>query len=413
MVAKISIGSSLFGALAYNGEKVNEGVGRLLLSNKIYDDGTGKVDMEQTMQEFERYLPRTMRTEKPIIHISLNPHPDDKLSDTELTDIATEYMERLGYGDQPYIVFKHEDLQREHLHIVSLRVGADGKRLNNAYINRRSKRITDDLEKKYGLLPSSKMGNRQLAGVKRVDISQGNIKEQIASVLHHAQSYRYQTMGEYRALLSLYGVTVEEARGEALGKEYHGLVYSAIDEKGEKIGKPIKASQFGKYAGVKMQQRHFATSKQQIAERKLHQRTHRAIKGVLAQTHDRDKFVEELKNRGVDTIFRETDTGRIYGTTFIDHNSGCVLNGSRMGKDISANALEEHFNTPISGFAPTIGDLHGNSEPTEQLSHRDDGYEFEGLGLLSDFGDGIDDPEEERFRRAMQRKKRKKKGIRM
>ncbi len=409
MVAKITIGSSLFGALAYNGEKVNEGVGRLLLSNKIYDDGTGKVDMRRTTQEFERYLPRAMRTEKPIIHISLNPHPDDRLSDAEFTDIAAEYMERLGYGEQPYIIFKHEDTGRGHLHIISLRVGKDGKRLNNAYINRRSKRITDNLERKYGLLPSRKMRNRQLAAVKRVDISQGNIKSQIASVLHHAQSYRYQTIGEYRALLSLYGVTVEEARGEALGKEYHGLIYSAIDEKGVKIGKPIKASQFGKYAGIKMLQRHFATSKQQIAERKLHQRTHRAIKGVLSQTHIREKFVAQLKREGVDTIFRETDEGRIYGATFIDHNSGCVLNGSRMGKDISANALEEHFSTPISGFVPTLQ----SDEPTEQILYQDDDYEFEGLGLFSGFGDNNDENDEENFRRLTQRKRRKKKGIRL
>ncbi len=129
MVAKISIGSSLYGALAYNGKKVNEGKGKLILSNKIFDNGTGEVDIERAMADFSRFLPNSIRTEKPVIHISLNPHPDDRLSDTDMAEIAAEYMERLGYGEQPYIVFKHEDMEREHLHIVSLRVGKDGKRL--------------------------------------------------------------------------------------------------------------------------------------------------------------------------------------------------------------------------------------------------------------------------------------------
>lgn len=108
MVANMNVGNSLRGALEYNGQKVNEGEGKLLLSNKIFDDGTGTMDIARAASDFERYLPARMRTEKPIIHISLNPHPDDKLTDTELTGIAREYMEKIGYGEQPYVVFKHE-----------------------------------------------------------------------------------------------------------------------------------------------------------------------------------------------------------------------------------------------------------------------------------------------------------------
>jgi len=61
-------------------------------------------------------------TRKPVFHVSLNPHPDDRLTDAELTAIAQEYMEKMGYGEQPYLVFKHEDIKRTHLHIMSSRV---------------------------------------------------------------------------------------------------------------------------------------------------------------------------------------------------------------------------------------------------------------------------------------------------
>ena len=251
MVANINVGNSLYGALAYNGQKVNEGEGKLLASNKILDNGTGTVDIARATADFERYLPARMRTEKPVIHISLNPHPEDKLTDTELADIAREYMDKIGYGNQPYIVFKHEDIDRHHLHIVSIRVGKDGKRLNNDYIHRRSKRATNALEKKYGLHPSGNSKQRLEQGaLRKVNVSEGNVKRQVGNVLKAlSETYRFQSLGEYRALLSLYNITVEEARGEVHGREYRGFVYSVTDATGNKTGNPLKASRFGKYAG--------------------------------------------------------------------------------------------------------------------------------------------------------------------
>ena len=96
MVAKISVGNSLYGALAYNGEKINEAKGRLLTTNRIFNDGTGTVDINKAMEGFLTFLPPQMKVEKPVVHISLNPHPEDVLTDTELQDIAREYLEKTG-----------------------------------------------------------------------------------------------------------------------------------------------------------------------------------------------------------------------------------------------------------------------------------------------------------------------------
>ena len=133
MVAKITVGTSLYGALA--------------------DDGSGRVDIARAEQDFKRYMPENVRTRNKVIHISLNPHPDDRLTDMEMEQLAREYLEKLGYGDQPYLIFKHEDIGRHHLHIVSVNVDEHGRRLNKDFIHRRSKRITTELEKKYGLQP--------------------------------------------------------------------------------------------------------------------------------------------------------------------------------------------------------------------------------------------------------------------
>ena len=416
MVAKISIGKSLYGALAYNGEKINEAKGRLLATNRIYNDGTGTVDIGKAMEGFLTFLPPVVKTKNPVLHISLNPHPDDVLTDTELQDIAREYLEKMGYGNQPYLIFKHEDIDRHHLHIVTVNVGEDGKRINQAYLYRRSERVRKELEQKYGLHPAARKNSRLENPLRKVDTSAGDVKKQAGNIVKALNGqYRFQTMGEYRALLSLYKMTVEEAHGNVRGREYHGLVYSTTDDKGNKVGNPFKSSLFGKSVGYEAVQKKFARSKQEIKEKKLADITKRTVFSVLEGTYDKEKFVVTLKGKGIDTVLRYTEEGRIYGATFIDHRTGCVLNGSRMGKELSANALQEHFTLPYAGQPPIP-----LSVPVEEPENRQgySGGEYEshsgGMNLFAPEGPAVD-AEEEAFIRAMQRKKKKKmrKGLGM
>ncbi|WP_277638445.1 conjugal transfer protein MobB [Bacteroides graminisolvens] len=414
MVAKISIGSSLYGALAYNGEKINEGKGKLLATNKIFDGGTGGTDIHRAMEDFKRYMPPLMRTEKPVIHISLNPHPDDRLTDVEMAEIAREYMDKLGYGNQPYMVYRHEDIDRHHLHIVSIRVNENGKCLNNAYNFHRSKAITRELEQKYGLQPAERKQGIGNEPIRKVRVEEGDIKKQVGNVVKTlATRYRFQSMGEYRALLSIYNVTAEEARGEVRGREYHGIVYSATDDAGNKVGNPFKSSRFGKSVGYEALEKRFAVSKQQIKEKNLAEFTSKSVLAVMKRTYDRGVFTAMLKDKGIDIVFRETETGRIYGATFIDHRTGYVLNGSRMGKEFSANALQEHFTLPYAGEKPISLTIPVEQE-TEDRPVAGDSYEelSGGLGLLS--GDSLgSDAQETAFMNEMQRKRKKKRKRRI
>ena len=410
MVAKISVGNSLYGALAYNGEKINEARGRLLTTNRIYNDGTGTMDIHRAMEDFITFMPPQMKVEKPVVHISLNPHPEDELTDTELQDIAREYLEKLGFGNQPYLVFKHEDIDRHHLHIVTVNVDENGKRLNRDFLYRRSDRIRRELEQKYGLHPAERKNCRLDAPLRKVDASAGDVKKQAGNIVKAISGqYRFQTMGEYRALLSLYNMTVEEAHGNVRGCEYHGLVYSVTDDKGNKVGNPFKSSLFGKSVGYEAVQKKFARSKQEIKDRKLADMTKRTVLSVLEGTYDKEKFVATLKGKGIDTVLRYTEEGRIYGATFIDHRTGCVLNGSRIGKELSANALQEHFTLPYAGQPPIPLSVTVEGQEDKQGYS---GGEYEshsgGMNLFAPEGPAVD-AEEEAFIRAMQRKKKKKK----
>lgn len=351
MVAKISIGNSLYGALTYNGEKINKEKGRLLDTNKIYNDGSGSVDIRRAYEDFMRWIPTSSRTERPMMHISLNPHPDDKLSDTDFTRLAHDYMQMMGLGDMPYMIYKHEDIDRHHVHIVALRVGTDGRCIsdrNNFYKN---KKVCRELEKKYGLKPAEREKISPDTPITKIDPN-GDIKRQIANTVKMVgMRYKFQSMGEYNAILGLYNVRCDTADGRVNGREYHGLVYFATDDNGNTIATPLKASRLGKFASRTAIDGRFERAKEKIDVAP----TKRKVADALGQSSGKDDFVARLKERNIDVVFRYTDEGRIYGVTFVDHDTMTALNGSRLGKEFSANALNARFiqQTQPTEQAPT------------------------------------------------------------
>lgn len=192
-----------------------------------------------------------------------------------------------------------------------------------------------------------------------MDYRAGDVKHQLSNTVKAlANSYRFQSFTEYKALLSIYNVQAEEVKGEVNGKPYNGIVYSATNDKGEKQGNPFKSSSLGKSVGYEAIQRHIQKSTKDIQDKNLKERTRRMVGAVMKSAHNRKELEQELKKKGIDVLFRQNDTGRIYGVTFIDHESRTVLNGSRLGKDFSANV----FNDLFSGSRT----LTGNSKQETQ-----------------------------------------------
>lgn len=101
MIAKIGKGSNMYEAILYNQQKVEMENGAVLLLNKIPDTVDGRYSVAYFNNCFEPYLSANIRAEKTVRHISLNPDPKDTVSDEQFTEMAQEYMERMGYGNQP------------------------------------------------------------------------------------------------------------------------------------------------------------------------------------------------------------------------------------------------------------------------------------------------------------------------
>ena len=346
MIAKISSTEDLGGALGYNFKKVEKGEANILLAAELYQSNDGNYTMEDVLADMQALVPKKSRTKKMVFHCSLNPHPDEILSDETLTQIAKEYMEALGYGNQPYIVFKHNDIAREHIHIVSLRVDDEGRKINDRFEKRRSKQITDALERKFGLIPSSKVSSKVETETPKVDIDRGNIREQTASVIRMVlKRYKFCSLGELNAILSAYNLTVEEVKTEFRGKKYDGLVYVPTDDKSNKVSTPIHASDIGRGVGYTAVQNRMQKSKQTIKPL-IPTIRNKVLQTMRTSPQTEKDLRSRLEEQGLRVVIRKNDNGRIYGITFIDDEQGVALNGSRLGKGYAANIFNGYFSNP-------------------------------------------------------------------
>ena len=359
MIAKISATENLGGALGYNFKKVEKGEANILLAAELYQSKEGRYTMEDVLADMEALIPKNCRTKKTVFHCSLNPHPDEKLSDEQLTQIAKEYMEALGYGKQPYIVFKHNDIAREHIHIVSLRIDGEGKKINDKFEKRRSKKITDALERKYNLIPSAKVGEKEVTETPKLDTTKGNIKEQISSITRSVlKHYKFCSLGELNAILSRYHLAVEEVKTEFRGKRYDGLVYVPTDDKANKLSTPIHASDIGRGVGYTAVQNRMQKSKQAIKPL-IPAVRNRVLQVMCTSPRTAEEFRQQLEEQGLRVFIRKNESGRIYGITFIDDKEGIALNGSRLGKGYSANVFNAYSsNTTHNPFLDET--LYGN-----------------------------------------------------
>ena len=348
MIAKISATENLGGALGYNFKKVEKGEASILHAAELYQNKEGRYTMEDVLADMQAVIPEKCRTKKMVFHCSLNPHPDEKLSDETLTQIAKEYMETLGYGKQPYIVFKHNDIAREHIHIVSLRVDGEGKKINDRFEKRRSKQITDTLERKFGLIPSSKVTDREIEEVSKIDTTKGNIKEQVSETLRSVlKHYKFCSLGELNAILTVYNLTVEETKTEFRGKKYDGLVYVPTDDKGDKVSTPIHASDIGRGVGYTAVQNRMQKSKQAIKPL-IPAIRNKVLQTMRTSPKTEEELQQRLEEQGLRVVIRKNEGGRIYGITFIDDKVGVALNGSRLGKGYAANVFNTYFSNPTN-----------------------------------------------------------------
>jgi len=425
MVAKIGRGKSLFGALSYNMDKIKNNTATVLACQKIIESPDGSFTLQQIANSFQVHFAANRKTEKPVVHISLNPNPNDKVSDSDYKEIAKDYMKKMGYGKQPFIVFKHNDIERSHIHIVTVCVDEEGRKISDTFEKRRSMVACRELERDYNLKSAVEKKQNQTNPIfKPVDYKSGDIKSQMAAVIRYLPKYyQYTTLGTYNALLSLFNITAEEVKGQYNGTARQGLVYFMLNEKGEKASNPFKASLFGKSAGYNELQLHFTKSSEQIQDSpdKLTLKT--TIEKAIQAATGEDDFKARLKSSGINMVLRRTADNRIYGITFIDHQSRSVWNGSQLGKNLSAGLFNDWWKNgskpKIELQTPASQKLATNSNESIAQNKTSENQSNTSLSnaanAMSDIFGGLlpqtagEDYEEEAFARQMKRRSRGRK----
>lgn len=238
--------------------------------------------------------------------------------------------------------------------------------------------------------------------------------------------YKFEGLGTYNALLSLFNITAEEVKGEYNGVPKHGLVYFALNEKGEKASNPFKASLFGKQAGYVQLQQHYAQSKELLKNEPSKALLKTTIEMCLQTASDEKEFKKRLLERGINTVVRRNTEGRVYGITFVDYSTKSVWNGSQLGKKLSANVFNDWWNNgnkmdqPVQGNGASKNNATINEDIKQShklfdfLVKENMSYSHEETNLIEVF-EGLlpyakgDDYDEGLFANQMKKKARRKK----
>lgn len=343
MVSKFINGTSIKGALNYNEKKVREGKAELICA-----EGYG---LEKEQLSFSNKLARlqNLAVLRPnvvynCVHVSLNFDPEEVLINPRLIAIANAYLEKTGFKDQPFLVYKHLDAAHPHIHILTTNITADGGFINLHNIGRtKSETARKEIEQVFGLVRAEGREQKQEEGIKpiaeKVIYGKSETKATVSNVVRNVvKDYKYTSLGELNAVLKKYNVTA--FRGEEGSAMYakRGLIYSVLDNEGNKIGVPIKASSIYTRPTLLTLEKQFELNK----EKRKPQR--QRLKNIIDKTLDagnvptKEAFAHALNQNNIDVVFRENEN-LVYGITFIDGATKAVFNGSALGKAYSAASL--------------------------------------------------------------------------
>ncbi|WP_179091012.1 relaxase/mobilization nuclease domain-containing protein [[Flexibacter] sp. ATCC 35208] len=328
--------------LNYNEKKVKEGVATCI-DAVGFGLGPEKLNFRQKLFRFTDIMERNPIADTNSIHISINFPPGEDLPDDKLKEITASYMKRIGYGEQPYLVYKHTDAGHPHIHVVTTCIRESGNRIATHYNGKElSRPACLALEQEYGLTSTAQTENKQkempVVHLRKARYGKKPTKATIAEIITGVlNNYRFGTLEEYRAILLNFGVFADRGQPGSRTYEKNGLMYQLLDEHDIPKGVPIKASLFYQKPTIKNLALRYEKN---IRKRNDYKgRLIRTIDKVVAEVGDINGFIDGLKDEGVDVVLRRNEQGFIYGMTFLDHKTCCVFNGSSLAKGYGAGAI--------------------------------------------------------------------------
>lgn len=323
MVVKIMqpASSSSF-SLEYNDKKCSSGEAVLMSAVNI-DESRG---IEETFQMYER---RNIRTEYLSFHMSVNPSPQEHLSEQQVKDFVGDLMRGLGYGKQPYVIYRHTDIDRDHYHVVSVRVNEQGRKIHDFQENRRCLQLLTAIAPKYNLSVGNGDGQRfATMGIdpRRFNPVGGNVMEQIRVITDECCRYHMTTFAQFQLIMQSHGLDVKERVGDTTQ-----VVIRGINQDGVPCTAPITEAELGKALYQEYERRALDC----LGRSGIRRRERGRICGISASCLEHSTSERHFRNMlarfDIDVHLHRNSSGRIYGATFIDHSTKCAFKGSELG----------------------------------------------------------------------------------
>jgi hypothetical protein len=353
MVAKINTPTSIVRALNYNEQKVQKGAADCIYAGNFLRDAD-ELNFYQKLERFENLISLNEKAKTNSLHISLNFDPADRLDKDKLVEIASIYMEKIGFGQQPYLVYHHTDAGHPHIHIVTTSIQSDGKRINTFNIGRnQSEKARKEIELTFKLVIASGKNKVPYPEIKPADVQKAiygksETKRAITNVLDAViNTYKYTSIAELNAVLKRYNVIADRGKEDSAIFKKNGIVYRILDANGNKAGVPIKASSIYSKPTLSNLQAKFEAN--EIKRKPDQKRVKTAIDWVLVRPpQSLPDFIKALQQEKIATVVRQSDQGMVYGLTYIDHQTKAVFNGSDIGSQYSAKAVLQRMGVPQS-----------------------------------------------------------------
>ena len=346
MVAIVHNGNSLRNALHYNENKVKKSVAECIHSMHFPKD-TEWLSFKDKISRLEKLTTLNQQTKINSVHISLNFDSSDKLNKEKLKAIADTYMQKIGFGEQPYLVYQHHDAGHSHLHIVTTNITADGSRISLHNLGGdQSMKASKEIEKEFHLIQALSKPRQQqklkAINVSKAQYGKSETKRAISNVLDAVlPHYKYTSLAELNVVLKQYNVLADRGSEESRIYKNGGLVYRILNEKGEKIGVPIKASVIYNKPTLPFIKAKF------VQNNEARQRYKKRVKNIVDLSfvkqpkQDLQTLQQALQKEGIYLQLSRNDAGIVYGLTYVDHQTKCVFNGSDLGKQYSINAVQQ------------------------------------------------------------------------
>lgn len=329
---------SVKGTLDYNFRKVSSGKASVI--------GTcGMQKIEDAREIFGIYERRNIRTKNLSLQISINPNPEEEreqLTDEEAFDLAKELMARMGYGNQPFLVFKHQDIERTHYHIVSVRVNEKGRKINDSNEKRKLQKAMQKLADRYRFTignEAEKKKEKKKPERKDTEQKPSDIRQRCLEKFYSILEYDTKTFGQFSAVAESKGLKLTDISEDRDGQPCITLQYQDLEN--NDIREPISEIELGIELSRLMNEhvKKCRESKRDTLKRRKEIAVQ--IEKALKTAKDIDQLRNNLKKENLSIHFSRTADGEIFGATIIDHKTKTAFKASDISRSLSAKMFRE------------------------------------------------------------------------